>query len=1184
MGIKRKLTFCALLILAAACMAAGIFTVKSAANAYTDKIEITSNAGDTFKAEEASFDKDASFVFSATVNFTNGDAAALTFGETENGLWAFNVDRAGNRVKLLYFTKSDGGYSARELLSEYFIGNDKITQAERNMVEPNVRRISAVNLKIAVTVNGGAAYLECYADGIRRFAYKDGSAPADTLDLNGRFGSLKYEGGNLGYNVCNADVAFTDTVIGGHDYSYYSELYRNQFHFSQFAHWNNDPNGLVYYNGYYHLYYQHNPFGNVWGAMYWGHARSTDLMHWENLPVCLYPEQAAANGWGGGDGYMWSGSARIYHRGESAVIDGERWFGNDDSGLIAFYTRDGAKQDQMIMSSNDGGLTWTKRRYIPTQDILGLGAAKTDCRDPKVFTYDDNGKTVYGMLLTGMCEPYNVWFLQSGDLVNWKAAGGFKAKVPLVNTERTNGPECPDIAFIEADNGIKKAVITLAGRGYITGDLSYADNQFIFSVNGKNVAEMELEDVPVKQMDFGPDSYAAQTFYIEDGEYAGKTVSVSWLSGVPGAEASVDSGLLTQLRSRWNCGMTIPVIWGLHFDGNGYVLTQTPITENIVNGKATIASAKNYEVKAGEDILKALSANTAEIVAEIENPEGGAVAFRVRVGENEYTEVGWNKKEGYYVDRTHTASGNLYLPNYAGRYVSATADDTKLSFFILCDNGSLEVFCGNGANPFYAVTFSSPNSSGMSFYCEKDVTFTKLAVNKIASVWNSGADDGYLAVGSDSVELDLSLCKQKDVLVRGAGKVSYEVISGKNAVTFVETSDGISIYAESAGEAVIKASCGELVQYIKVKVHGGEADSDCEFGDVISGDWYRSDEGYLGKIKSGDAFVMSERRGGDFMYSATFDLNSGIAAALVFRADSEMTQYVIANYDHGAGLVKLWSSAGDGVQAERRLNDLENVVLTVFAKDRTIKVYLNDMLVIDYVLCEEAPKEGLFGLNVCAAEVLFKCVSVTDDIDKDYIAGDKAWSHTDGGAFEIVNRSLNNKIVDSGFYTVDGRLVTLSQNYMASLPSAGTYVLEIRGKKSFYCIELKIDSVPLPVWRDLKLTENNNAVFFIGNLSADGVKVNGKIIDASLYKVEGMQLTVYADAFDYGENEVTLSENLCAKVTVSGVAKLEPHFNAGHADVIYAVLFSLVGAVLVAEAVIIALIILKKGKKDGGND
>ena len=1206
MKTARKITLFIALALCTVCLIAGLFALKPVF-AYTDGTEITSNAGDAFRTEEKSFDKEASFVFSATVNFNSGECAGLTFGETVHGRFAFTADRASNRVKLSYFTAEEDGFSETTLREEHFIGNGKMTEAERDIVEPKVRTVSKIYLKAVVIIEDGNPYLECYADGIQRFAFVDGSEEAQRTDINALEDGLFYEGGNIGYFARRADVRFTEAEYGASESTYYNELYRNQFHFSPFAHWNNDPNGLVYYNGYYHLFYQHYPFDKVWGDMYWGHARSTDLMHWENLPICLFPERGGkAGSFGNGDGFMWSGSARIYHKGESAVIDGEKWFGEapsfkdgDGVGLIAFYTRDGAQQDQMIMSSDDGGLSWTKRRYIPSQQILNLGTEKKDCRDPKVFEFDDNGRTVYGMMLTGMQEPYNVWFLKSYNLVDWSEAGGFKAKVPLVNTDSTNGPECPDIAFFEV-SGKEIAVITLAGRGYITGELSFSGGKFILRADGVDISTLDYTKVPVKQMDFGPDSYATQTFYIEDGEYKDKTVSVSWFSGVPGAEASVDSGLLTDLRNRWNCGMTVPVVWNLIEKDGDYVLTQTPITKDNNINKTVLASVTAYEAEAGADVLKNLKSSAFEIDAEIDNPEGGAVAFRVRVGENEYTEIGWNETDGYYLDRTHTACGNLLLPRYKGKFTAATDDREKLSFCILVDNGGVEVFCGNGAYAFYAVTFASPSSDGMSFVSEKDVTFGKLKISSISSVYRKN-ETSYLRLGCDNVELDLTLSKQKDIVVDGSQNVEYEITEGADVVSYRKTDGGIRLLAASAGEARIKATCGDRVEYISVSVCGGSADSDVEYNDVLAGGWYLSDEGYRGVIKSGDAFILSEREGSDFLYSARFDLNGGVAAALVFRSNADKSEYIMANYDHGAGLVKLWSSADPVFETKEeneaeykrrnipvRLNDLTDVTLTVRAEGSNIRVYLNQQLLIDYTYNDNAPLSGKFGLNVCSADVQFKTVAVTDITHEKYTEGDVSWNHTDESVFTVTNLGLNNKLVDSGFYKVEGRKVTLSQNYLSSLPRTGQYTLEVRGNKCLYHIVIDVGSIPSPVWQDIKLQEKSNAVFYIGGTVSDKVVVNGKALGKSQYKIDGTQLIIYYSSFRLAENEVSYGDNLKAKVTVEELAKIEAGFNESDTGAIYTALFVIVGVVLVAEAALIAFIILKKDKKgeteDVGND
>ncbi len=155
------------------------------------------------------------------------------------------------------------------------------------------------------------------------------------------------------------------------------EKYRPLFHFTPEQNWTNDPNGLVYYNGEYHLFYQYNPFGTTWGHMSWGHAVSKDLLDWEHLPVALFEE----------DGIMiFSGSAVVDHGNTSGLCEG-------DDCMVAIYTSHVAvgekKQHQSIAYSNDQGRTWTKYSENP---VLDLGMK--DFRDPKVFWYGPEEKWV----------------------------------------------------------------------------------------------------------------------------------------------------------------------------------------------------------------------------------------------------------------------------------------------------------------------------------------------------------------------------------------------------------------------------------------------------------------------------------------------------------------------------------------------------------------------------------------------------------------------------------------------------------------------------------------------------------------------------------------------------------------------------------------------------------------------
>ncbi len=416
---------------------------------------------DSFTLSEIAYGADEKFVYTATVAFENGVAAGLAFGaEDGSHYWVFNVDRQANLVKLLYFTVEDGKTTAVELLTDYFIGNDKMTESEKRLVGAKVAGIDKVQLKVVVTPENGGIYAEFYADNIRRFGI-DRTIELNSLELLPE--DVSYNGGSIGFNCFNSKVRFTDIYYGKSDYSYYTELYRNQYHFSQYAHWNNDPNGLIYYDGYYHIYYQHHPYNNYWGDMYWGHARSKDLAHWELLPICLFPDED----WGTGAGYMWSGSAYEYRKGDSDAIDALNWFPNGNgNGIIAFYTRDGGMQDQMIMSSDDGGMTWTKRKLIPQTVATAPDGIhhKVACRDPKVFPVEvkDGKTTAWGMVVTGQQEN-KVWFMKSTNLLDWSYAGQFSANVP----------ECPDVVTLTADDGEIYTVLTLTAREYIVGKMSY---------------------------------------------------------------------------------------------------------------------------------------------------------------------------------------------------------------------------------------------------------------------------------------------------------------------------------------------------------------------------------------------------------------------------------------------------------------------------------------------------------------------------------------------------------------------------------------------------------------------------------------------------------------------------------------------------------------------------------------
>ena len=1150
---KFKITVAS--ILASVCFAGGMYALNGQTAVAEELPSVTiENDGDYFTLTEKSYAEGESFVYTSTAYFEHGQAAALVFGanetEGEREYWVFNIDRFENKVKLLYFYEDENQtLKPVELLIDWYVGNDKMTEGEKSLVNPKVAEIDKVQLKVVVTVDEDNAYAEFYADNIRRFGVDN------VYDLN-EFSALpegvKYDGGFIGYNCFNAKVRFEDTHFAASDYTYYTEVYRQQYHFSQYAHWNNDPNGLVYYKGYYHLYYQHHPFSNYWSDMYWGHARSKDLVHWELLPICLFPDTESPLG--GGNGYMWFGSSMVYHPGMSAEIDALNWFPNGNGeGLIAFYTRDGALQDQGIISSDDEGLTWTKRVKI-SQDLIHTNG-KTDCRDPKVFPVekDENGKvTLWGMALTGMGTG-DIWFLKSTNLLNWSYAGGFKGY--LIDVNRDFRSECPDVVTLKADNGTTHTVLSLTARNYLVGDIVYdveSGHLKFIDLQGRDISKLSADEIPYQKMDYGPDSYATQTFYIDDtnSKYYGKTIGLSWFSGVPGGAASIDSGALAALRKTWNGGgFTIPVEWGLVKNGDGYLLSQTPIVrDNEAFDKKQITSVSQTSVnETSENLLKNVSSRTVEISAKISNPNEENVFFRVQSSSNEYTEIGWSKADGYYVDRTHTYNGALAMPNYHVRYKSGATDGKNLQFYILADNGSVEVFCNGYTIPFYVLTFAAPYSIGASFHTTGEVTVEELYANQIASVWRDDSvetGETVLYVSKENVELSKKLTTEKEVTVYATtdDQIVWTIEEGTDVVEVVPTMHGATFKALGVGQATVSVACGKAKKFVTVNVYDGEMNSDLVFADegILSGDWLITSNGLVGNQASGDGHILSQTSGGDFTYTAKFDLGEGAAAAIIFRAKADMTDYYIANYDKNGKIVKLWTPYGELGNVYVGDINLQNITLTATVKGNTIKILLNGNEVINVTdTREDAPMEGFFGLNVCATRAVFSAVGLQQN-GYTYVGGDLVLkSAVEQGVTAIYNDTLGISEIGRGFYSVKGREITISQNYFATLANTGVYQFRVQGKYSSFTVQVNVTTLPSITLQDLTLQEGVNAVFFVGPENVTQVKVRGESIDESLYELKNGMLTIDASAFIVGENVVELSNGWTATVTVEALEQVE---------------------------------------------
>ena len=272
----------------------------------------------------------------------------------------------------------------------------------------------------------------------------------------------------------------TDPVVPVDPETSYNEQYRPQIHYTPAKNWVNDPNGMVYVDGTWHLFYQYNPYGNDWGNMSWGHATSTDLIHWKEQATALYRDEL---------GDIFSGSA---------VVDKNNTAGFGAGAIVALYTSAGEHQQQSMAYSTDGCKSFTTYSGNP---IIG-NTTRGDFRDPKVFWHEPTHQWVMSLALGWSC---GIEFWTSSDLRSWKYASTFSTDI-----QRCNGCqwECPDLIELPYEGGSKWVLIVNVNPGGPTNGSGIMC--FIGSFDGTTFTADAL-DYPM-WMDFGMDNYAGVTW------------------------------------------------------------------------------------------------------------------------------------------------------------------------------------------------------------------------------------------------------------------------------------------------------------------------------------------------------------------------------------------------------------------------------------------------------------------------------------------------------------------------------------------------------------------------------------------------------------------------------------------------------------------------------------------------
>jgi fructan beta-fructosidase len=475
----------------------------------------------------------------------------------------------------------------------------------------------------------------------------------------------------------------------------YNEPFRPQFHFSPAKNWTNDPNGLVFYKGEYHLFYQYNPFGNQWGHMSWGHAVSPDMVHWEHLPVALAEENGVM---------IFSGSAVVDRRNSSGLCQ-------DADCLVAIYTgHTPTRQTQNIAYSNDRGRTWTKFKNNPVID-LGM----RDFRDPKVFWHEPARRWI---MVVALPKEQKVRFFGSGDLKHWNALSDFGP------AGATHGDwECPDLFPLPLDRGrsTRWMLSININPGALQG--GSGNQYFIGLFDGTRFTH----DNPSSQIfwaDYGKDFYASTSFN-DIPASDGRRVWMGWLSNwLYAREEPTDP---------WRCMQSIPRVLKLATIDGAVRLVQEPIAElRLLRGDAIHLATSSTEATNLQ--LRNFHSETYEILTELETGSSAELGFKLRQGASEQTLAGYNPASAeMFVDRTK--SGNVgFSKDFPGRHAGPLhARGNRIMLHLFVDRSSVEMFGGSGEAVISDRIFPSAGSNRFEIYGNAKVI--SLDVWKLKSAW-----------------------------------------------------------------------------------------------------------------------------------------------------------------------------------------------------------------------------------------------------------------------------------------------------------------------------------------------------------------------------------------------------------------------------------------------------------------
>lgn len=478
-------------------------------------------------------------------------------------------------------------------------------------------------------------------------------------------------------SLCWKEIKLSDTFDSSN-----RETYRPVYHHTPVYGWMNDPNGMFYKDGVYHLYFQYNPYGSMWGNMTWGHSTSTDLTHWTYEGTAIVPDA-----WGA----IFSGSC---------VVDKDNTAGFGKGAVVAFYTSAkstpwGDIQSQSMAYSLDNGKTFIKYEHNPI-----LTSTERDFRDPKVFWYAP-GKHWVMMLAVGQ----EMQIYSSGNLKEWKKESSFGAM------QGAHGGvwECPDLVEVAVEGSKEKKwvlICNLNPGGPFGGSAAQC---FVGSFDGKKF--VNESPTQTKWLDWGKDNYATVTW---SNAPAGRCIALGWMSNWQYA----NNVPTTQYRS----ANTLARDLTLYRAGGELYLKSKPSPE-IKKARAEEKKISTFEVKGNYEVASLLADNKGayEIEMTIENKGTSKIDFSLMNEKGEKVAMYYDVvRKQFVMDRS--ASGIVGFSRvFPAVTVAPVRNTDQIHLRLFIDRSSVEAFGEEGeyvmtnlvfpAEPYNRMVFSSDKGS-----------------------------------------------------------------------------------------------------------------------------------------------------------------------------------------------------------------------------------------------------------------------------------------------------------------------------------------------------------------------------------------------------------------------------------------------------------------------------------------